>query len=95
MSNNCSLTTCRYNKDRKCTNEEKRKECVKVSSAVLCLDCDSKQKKNIKFDICNTNQNCENDQKNCGYAVEYSTLEDAGNGIHKYMCGRDKCKYCK
>ncbi len=35
---NCNLTTCRYNKDGKCTNEEKRKECVDVSRKVLCLD---------------------------------------------------------
>lgn len=35
---NCNLTTCRYNKDIKCTNEEKRKECVEVSRKVLCLD---------------------------------------------------------
>ena len=36
--NSCNLTTCRYNKDGKCTNEEKRKECVEVSRKVLCLD---------------------------------------------------------
>ena len=35
---NCNLTTCRYNKDGKCTNEEKRKECVRVSKAVLIID---------------------------------------------------------
>ena len=35
---NCNLTTCRYNKDGKCTNEEKRKECVEVSRKVLCED---------------------------------------------------------
>ena len=28
---NCNLTTCRYNAGRKCTNEEKREECVDVS----------------------------------------------------------------
>lgn len=38
MSNNCNLTTCRYNKDGKCTNEEKREECVRVSKAVLIID---------------------------------------------------------
>ena len=37
-NNNCNLTTCRYNKDGKCTNEEKRKECVEVSRKVLCID---------------------------------------------------------
>ena len=36
--NNCNLTTCRYNTDGKCTNEEERKECVDVSRKVLCLD---------------------------------------------------------
>ena len=35
---NCNLTTCRYNADGKCTNEEKRKECVRVSKAVLIID---------------------------------------------------------
>ena len=36
--NNCNLTTCRYNVDGKCTNEEKREECVRVSKAVLMID---------------------------------------------------------
>ena len=36
--NNCNLTTCRYNADGKCTNEEKREECVEVSEKVLCID---------------------------------------------------------
>ena len=36
-NNNCNLATCRYNADGKCTNEEKRKECVEVSRKVLCL----------------------------------------------------------
>ena len=35
---NCNLTTCRYNADGKCTNEEKREECVRVSKAVLLID---------------------------------------------------------
>lgn len=34
---NCNLTTCRYNANGKCENEEKRKECVEVSKKVLCL----------------------------------------------------------
>ena len=34
----CNLTSCRYNADGKCTNEEKRKECVRVSKAVLIID---------------------------------------------------------
>lgn len=40
-TNNCSLTTCRYNADGKCTNEEKREECVEVSRKVLCEDVNS------------------------------------------------------
>lgn len=36
--NNCNLTTCQYSKDGKCTNEEKREECVEVSLCVLCLE---------------------------------------------------------
>ena len=29
-NNNCNLTTCRYNEYGKCTNEEKREECVRI-----------------------------------------------------------------
>ncbi len=36
--NKCNLATCRYNQDRICRNEEKRKECVEVSKLVLCLE---------------------------------------------------------
>lgn len=101
MNNNCNLTTCRYNADGKCTNEEKRKECIRVSKSVLCVDDfyakmkfeTMMQWKDRLTDICDTNPNCECDPATCGFAVEYSTFEDVGNGIHKYMCGRDKCKY--
>lgn len=34
----CNLIFCRYNADGKCTNEEKREECVEVSEKVLCID---------------------------------------------------------
>lgn len=33
----CNLTFCRYNADGKCTNDEKRKECIEVSEKVLCI----------------------------------------------------------
>lgn len=33
----CNLSTCRYNADGKCTNDEKRKECIEVSEKVLCI----------------------------------------------------------
>ena len=33
--NNCNLTTCRYNENGKCTNEEKRKECLETVKKVL------------------------------------------------------------
>lgn len=33
----CNLTFCRYNTDRECTNDEKRKECIEVSEKVLCI----------------------------------------------------------
>lgn len=36
--NDCDLTTCRYNKDNKCTNDEKRTECVEVSGKVIGID---------------------------------------------------------
>ena len=101
--NNCNLTTCRYNADGKCTNEEKRKECVRVSKAVLMIDdladievSDNQcVKKKNQLNICYTNKNCECDTESCGFAVECSMLEDVGKGIYRYMCGRDKCKYQK
>ena len=34
----CNLINCRHNADGKCTNEEKRKECVIFSKAVLMID---------------------------------------------------------
>lgn len=36
--NDCNLTTCRYNKDNKCTNDEKRTECIEVSGKVMSID---------------------------------------------------------
>lgn len=36
--NKCDLATCRYNHKEICQNEEKRKECVEVSEAVLYLE---------------------------------------------------------
>lgn len=36
--NDCNLTTCRYNKDNKCTNDEKRAECVEASGKVMGID---------------------------------------------------------
>lgn len=36
--NDCNLTTYRYNKDNKCTNNEKRTECVEVSGKVMGVD---------------------------------------------------------
>lgn len=33
----CNLTSCRYNADGKCTDDEKRKECIEVSEKVLCM----------------------------------------------------------
>ena len=89
---NCNLATCRYNRKGICQNEEKRKECVDVSKLVLCI---SDEKEKNPFNICDTNPDCECDPINCGFAVEYSTFEEVGNGIHKFMCGLDKCKYQK
>lgn len=39
----CDLTSCRYNADGKCTNEEKREECVEVSGKVLCINEENKK----------------------------------------------------
>lgn len=36
--NNCNFTTCRYNADGKCANDEKKKECIDVCEKVLCID---------------------------------------------------------
>lgn len=40
----CNFTTCRYNANGKCENEEKRKECVEVSRKVLCLEDNENEK---------------------------------------------------
>jgi hypothetical protein len=34
----CNLTSCQYNADGKCTNDEKRKECIDVCEKVLCMN---------------------------------------------------------
>lgn len=93
-NNDCNLTTCRYNTDEKCTNEEKRKECVGVASKVLCIE-NTESKKN-PLDICETNPDCKENPSNCVYAIDCSTWEDASNGIRKYICGfNGECKYYK
>ena len=47
------------------------------------------------FNVCDTNPNCECDPTTCGFAIEYSLFEDVSKGIHRYMCGLNKCKYSK
>lgn len=98
---NCNLSTCRYNADGKCTNEEKREECVRVSKAVLLIDDladievpdnQCAEKKN-PFNICRTNPDCELDPEHCGFSVDCTVNGDLPNRI--YMCGRDKCIYSK
>ena len=39
----CNLTSCRYNAYGKCTNKEKREECVEVSRKVLCINEENKK----------------------------------------------------
>lgn len=39
----CNLTSCRYNKDRECINDEKRKECIEASRKVLCINEENKK----------------------------------------------------
>lgn len=34
----CNLTFCRYNADGKCTDDEKRKECIEDCEKVLCMN---------------------------------------------------------
>lgn len=94
MSNNCNLTTCHYNKDGKCTNEEKREECVEVANKVLCIE-NAESKKN-PFHICETNPDCKENPSNCGYAIDCSTFEDVSNGKRRYICGLGgECNCCK
>lgn len=86
----CNLASCRYNKDGKCTNEEKRKECIDVAKSVLCIkDVEDKNPLNI----CETNENCECDPDKCSKAVDITMFSDLP--FRKFICGRDKCKYCK
>lgn len=60
--NKCELFSCRYNLDGKCTNEEKRKECVGVAEKVLCL-------KECINNLCKYNENSkcydEEQEKQC------------------------------
>lgn len=50
MENKCNLASCRYNQNGICQNEDKRKECVEVAMAVLCLEgtnansCEARQR---------------------------------------------------
>lgn len=37
-TNGCNFTSCRFNEEGICTNEEFREECVDMSRKVLCLD---------------------------------------------------------
>lgn len=50
-NNDCNLTTCRYNRDGQCTNEEKREECVEVSLKVLCLEDKNEKNANSTNDV--------------------------------------------
>lgn len=34
----CNLTSCRYNADGKCINDEKKKECIEFCEKVLCIN---------------------------------------------------------
>lgn len=43
VNKKCNLTTCRYNADGKCTNEEKREECVEASRKVLYINEENKK----------------------------------------------------
>ncbi len=69
--NNCNLTTCRYNKDNKCTNDEKRTECVEVSEKVLCVDKKIFKKIENAKDIGNKD----------GKPIETSELHDMTIGV--------------
>lgn len=86
ISNNCNLTTCRYNKDGECTNEESRKECVEISRKVLCLDekANCIVDKVILEDFVKKNK-CEQ----CGHAIRVVLNHDS------FLCGSNKCKHAK
>lgn len=45
-----------------------------------------------KIDI-ETNENCECDPDKCSKAVDITMFSDLP--FRKFICGRDKCKYCK
>lgn len=38
MDNRCNFTSCRYNQNSICQNEDARQECAEVARAVLCLE---------------------------------------------------------
>ena len=78
---------------------EKRKECVRVSKAVLIIDDlvdievpdNQLVKKKNPFNVCRTNPNCEFDPEHCIFSVDCTMSGDLPN--HIYICGVDKCKY--
>lgn len=78
--NDCSLTTCRYNKDNKCTNDEKRTECIEVSEKVLCVEVSEKVlcvDKKIFRKIDNVKHIGDEDDK----AIKTSELHDMAIGV--------------
>lgn len=45
-NNRCNFTSCRFNAEGICENEEAREECVDMSRKVLCLDEERDRKLN-------------------------------------------------
>ena len=74
MTNNCNLTTCRYNENGKCTNEEKKKACGEEIKKVLVY-----QKKQGEIPIWASNMigNVES-LKKFGIEIDLSNFETQG-----------------
>lgn len=52
-------------------------------------DYENKQNSNIKFDICETNPDCEENPYECNHTIKNVSHE------YSFICGAGRCKYCK
>lgn len=86
--NNCNLTTCRYNKDNKCTNDEKRTECIEVSEKVLCVDKKTFKKIDNAKNISNEDDKPIETSELHDMTIDVDVSVDAVNEYAKSILGR-------
>lgn len=84
----CNLTTCRYNKDNKCTNDEKRTECIEVSEKVLCVNKKIFKKIENAKDIGNEDDKPIETSELHDMTIDVDVSVDAVNEYAKSILGR-------